>query len=206
MDTITRRCPKNHRKQLYGLDIDGVLQLANFAVMMKARQYDRRFFNRVVQPHVYSISESNHLDKACVEYFANGDAQLQREIRVLLDELHDAKEYGTILKISQVDFDAIYARFDEINEDINTMREITLRELLPFVQAAQVMAQKYHVVVAIRHTWGSAMATGSWNIRDHYRTAKPISFLCSLNAVKDDGKLMLLCDDYPTVIHFTCIV
>lgn len=160
---------------LYGLDIDErAAQLANFAVMMKARQYDRRFFNRVVQPHVYSISESNHLDKACVEYFANGDAQLQREIRVLLDELHDAKEYGTILKISQVDFDAIYARFDEINEDINTMREITLRELLPFVQAAQVMAQKYHVVVTNPPYMG--ISNGNRKlvkyVRDHYPNSK----------------------------------
>ena len=40
---------------LWGLDIDErAAQLAYFAVMMKARQYDRRFFTRKVQPHVYS--------------------------------------------------------------------------------------------------------------------------------------------------------
>ena len=57
---------------LYGLDIDDrAAQLAYFAVMMKARQYDRRFFNRkddngnikVLQPHVYAIVESGHTDK-----------------------------------------------------------------------------------------------------------------------------------------------
>ena len=41
---------------LYGLDIDDrAAQLAYFAVMMKARQYDRRFFSRGIQPHVYML-------------------------------------------------------------------------------------------------------------------------------------------------------
>lgn len=47
---------------LYGLDIDErAAQLAYFAVMMKARQYDRRIFSRGIQPHVYAIVESNGL-------------------------------------------------------------------------------------------------------------------------------------------------
>lgn len=64
---------------LYGLDIDDrAAQLAYFAVMMKARQYDRRFFSRGVQPHVYAIAESNHVDQFALEYFCNGDAKLKR--------------------------------------------------------------------------------------------------------------------------------
>ena len=43
-------------------------QLAYFTVMMKARQYDRRFFTRGIQPHVYAIVESNHVDKYTLEY------------------------------------------------------------------------------------------------------------------------------------------
>ena len=40
---------------LYGLDIDDrAYQLSYFAVMMKARQYDRRFFNRSIQPVLYA--------------------------------------------------------------------------------------------------------------------------------------------------------
>lgn len=45
------------RNNLYGLDIDKrAWQLAYFAVMMKARQYDRRFFTRNLQPMVYSTT------------------------------------------------------------------------------------------------------------------------------------------------------
>ena len=42
------------QKNLYGLDIDRrAAQLAYFAVMMKARQYDRRFLTRGIQPNLY---------------------------------------------------------------------------------------------------------------------------------------------------------
>lgn len=45
-------------KNLYGLDIDDrAAQLAYFAVMMKARQYDRRFFSRDIKPHIYAIPD-----------------------------------------------------------------------------------------------------------------------------------------------------
>jgi type II restriction/modification system DNA methylase subunit YeeA len=142
---------------LYGLDIDDrAAQLAYFAVMMKARQYDRRFFSRGVQPHVYAIRESNHLDKTCVEYFVNNDAKLKADMQTLIDELFDAKEYGSILNVSKVDFDALYARFDEIRDDIIILREATLNELLPFVQVAQAMVQKYDVVVTNPPYMGSS--------------------------------------------------
>ena len=43
------------QKNLYGLDIDSrAAQLAYFAVMMKARQYDRRFLTRGIQPNLYA--------------------------------------------------------------------------------------------------------------------------------------------------------
>ena len=45
------------RHNLHGLDIDKrAAQLAYFAVMMKARQYDRRFFSSKLQPMVYSTT------------------------------------------------------------------------------------------------------------------------------------------------------
>ncbi|MDD2502613.1 MAG: BREX-1 system adenine-specific DNA-methyltransferase PglX [Clostridia bacterium] len=133
---------------LYGLDIDErAAQLAYFAIMMKARQYDRRFFSRAVQPHVYAIHESNYLNKAYVEYFVNDDVKLKADMQTLMDELYDAKEYGSILNVTNVDFATIYARFDEIQDDISILREVTLNELLPFVQMTQAMAQRYDVVV-----------------------------------------------------------
>ena len=133
---------------LYGLDIDDrAAQLAYFAVMMKARQYDRRFFSRGIQPHVYAIAESNHVDSFALEYFCNGDAKLKKAMDTIISELHDAKEYGSILTVTQQDWSALYARFAEIEEDIYIPREAALSGLLPLVQTAQALAQKYDTVV-----------------------------------------------------------
>jgi len=133
---------------LYGLDIDDrAAQLAYFAVMMKARQYDRRFFSRGIQPHVYAIVESNHVDKFAADYFCNGDMKLTAAMDTIIKELHDAKEYGSILTVTPQDWSALYDRFAEITEDINISRDTALRELLPLVQVAEALAQKYDVVV-----------------------------------------------------------
>ena len=133
---------------LYGLDIDDrAAQLAYFAVMMKARQYDRRFFSRDIQPHVYAIAESNHVDSFALDYFCNGDAKLKKAMDTIISELHDAKEYGSILTVTPQDWSALYDRFAEITEDINMSRETALIELLPLVQVAEALVQKYDAVV-----------------------------------------------------------
>ena len=142
---------------LYGLDIDDrAAQLAYFAVMMKARQYDRRFFSRGIQPHVYAIAESNHVDSFALEYFCNGDAKLKKAMDTIISELHDAKEYGSILTVTPQDWDALYARFAEIKKEIHLAQEAALRELLPLVQTAQALAQKYDVVVTNPPYMGSS--------------------------------------------------
>ena len=156
---------------LYGLDIDDrAAQLANFAVMMKARQYDRRFFSRGIQPHVYAIMESNHVDKFAVDYFCNGDMRLMVAMDTIIKELHDAKEYGSILTVTPQEWSALYDRFVEIVEDINMSREAALQELLPLVQMAETLAQKYDVVVTNPPYMGASNMNSKLNefIKNNY--------------------------------------
>lgn len=136
------------QNNLYGLDIDDrAAQLAYFAVMMKARRYDRRFFSHTTQPHVYAIEESNRIEKPDVEYFCNGDPTLTDSMHTILTQLYDAKEYGSILTITPQDWDALYARFDEVADESSFHRESIRKKLLPLVRVAQMLAQKYDVVV-----------------------------------------------------------
>lgn len=136
------------KNNLFGLDIDDrAAQLAYFAVMMKARQYDRRLLTRRIQPNIYSIRESNGIQAMTIEYFHRNDPKLKADIESIVTEMRDAKEYGSILNITPVDFAGLYARFDEIREDINMMQMSALDELLPVVKCAEVLAQKYDVVV-----------------------------------------------------------
>ena len=133
---------------LYGLDIDErAAQLAYFAVMMKARQYDRRIFSRGIQPHVYAIAESNDIDTYTRDYFVNSDPLLKTALDSIIHDLHDAKEYGSILTVAPVDFAALYARMDEVQNDISFHREAVLNTILPLIRVAEVLAQQYDVVV-----------------------------------------------------------
>ena len=160
---------------LYGLDIDDrAAQLAYFAVMMKARQYDRRFFKRGIQPHVYAIVESNYVDKFAMDYFCNRDMKLTAAMDTIISELHDAKEYGSILTVTPQDWSALYDRFAEITEDINMFRETALRELLPLVQVAEALSQKYDAVVTNPPYLGNARFSPLLDkyVKDNYADVK----------------------------------
>lgn len=135
------------QNNLFGLDIDErAAQLASFAIMMKAMQYDRRFLKRGIQPHFYEIKESNHVDSFTIDCFANGSDKLKKDIQSIIDDTRDAKEYGSIIQIKPVDFDALFARFAEIENDVDLYRDTALGTLLPLVREAKILSDKYAVV------------------------------------------------------------
>lgn len=144
------------KHNLWGLDIDQrAAQLSYFSVMMKARQYDRRFFSRGLQPHVIAIAESNSADREAVDYFCKGDGGLKKAMKTVITELHDAKEYGSILTCTRQDWDALYARFGEVYDEISLHRDEALA-LLPIVRTAEALSQQYDVVVTNPPYMGSS--------------------------------------------------
>ena len=143
-------------KNIYGLDIDDrAAQLAYFAVMMKARQYDRRFLTRkddddkpdVPQPMVYEIPDCNAVDEELIDYFADGNPALTLSLRNILHDMQDTKECGSLLSVSPIDFTVLHERFAAIGTDSHVLRDSALRGLLPIVQVAEVLAEKYDAVV-----------------------------------------------------------
>lgn len=140
-------------KNIHGLDIDNrAYQLAYFAIMMKARQYNRRILDGNVMPNLYAVCDSSTLTEDVIEYISNGNEKIRASLQSVSKDLCDAKEYGSILNVNEVDFDALYARFDEIADDFDAdlfsavNRNIALTEILPLIKQAQIMAQKYDVV------------------------------------------------------------
>ena len=135
------------QNNLYGLDIDGrAVQLAYFAVMMKARRYDRRFLTRHIQPHVYEIIESNGTDASSIEYFCDGDTILRKDIKSILDTFVDAKEYGSILQVPEVDFKKINERISQLAEDVSLYNTYLLGDFKNLMRVAEVMSGKYAVL------------------------------------------------------------
>lgn len=130
---------------IWGLDIDErAAQLAYFSIMMKARAYDRRFFRRNVQPHVYEIQESNNLDVALLEGVYKEHNDVANAIKRTLDELYDAKEYGSILQIEPQDWDTICKK---VSSGSSIYGEFVQNSLIPLLKMAQVLSQQYEIVV-----------------------------------------------------------
>ena len=143
---------------LFGLDIDDrAAQLAYFAVMMKARQYDRRILTRGIQPHVLAIQESNGIQNAHLEYFGAGLSELEKntarmQMENLLESLRDAKEYGSILRVESFDWELLrrfVAGVDVVSQiTLDSIGvEDTAEKLMRLVDVGQELAQKYDVVV-----------------------------------------------------------
>jgi len=135
------------KNNLYGLDIDGrATQLAYFSVMMKARQYDRRFFTRGIQPNVYEIIESNNVDRVSIEHFYKNDTALKNDTEAIISTFKDGKEYGSILQIPIVDFDRINARLVGLKSETNIYNAYLLGEFRKIVRVAEIMSKKYAIV------------------------------------------------------------
>lgn len=139
---------------LYGLDIDKrAAQLATFAVIMKAREHDRRLFSRDFNVHVHSIEESNSITTDDIELFARGDKELQTETGKLVATFEDAKLYGSIIQVPSVDIKQIRNQMEflrkEADLDIFTTEliEYTFPLLEDLINQYELMAMQYEVVV-----------------------------------------------------------
>ena len=139
---------------LYGLDIDDRAgQLSYFAVMMKARKYSRRILNGDVKPNVLSIQDSSWMTDEFIAYAAGKNKVLEADLITLKKVFTDAKEYGSIISVPMLHFDELYERMDIIGrsyvEDMfqAQYQSMTAELLHPLVKQAQIMAQKYDVVV-----------------------------------------------------------
>lgn len=170
---------------IYGLDIDDrAAQLSYFAIMMKARQYDRRIFTRGIHPNVYAIQESNGIIRKHLKYFGVELNEKEKntaisQIEELLNTLTDAKEYGSILNVNEYDWDLL-RRFvngadigSQITFDTYGLDE-TADKLKELIEISAVMAQKYEVVATNPTYAGTSNLSAKVNnfVKKHYPDSK----------------------------------
>lgn len=141
---------------LYGLDIDQrAFQLAYFAVLMKARQYHKFILKKQVECHLYPIVESNNIGGAYE--FDMGDFLLSKEhqetLNYLLKAFFDAKEYGSILRLEDRDYEGLMEAWNNTASQTVPDFNMTLwsaaveHEIPKLIEQAIVLTQKYDVVI-----------------------------------------------------------
>lgn len=148
-------------KNLFGLDIDDrAAQLASFAVMMKAREKSRRVFGQEIKPNIFAIQESNWITDGMIDVLIDKTApslvqDAQREtLHHLKDTFMNAKNYGSILKVEQVDLDFVDERlkYFAIDSDYqgDLVERISTSEILEkmpgLIMQAKLMSRRYDVV------------------------------------------------------------
>ena len=136
---------------LFGLDIDDrAYQLAYFAVMMKARSYDRRILTRDIKPNVYSIKESNFLVDSWQKI--SDDEKFREIFQTVVDTFINAKEYGSILNVPDADYDYALSVIDDFEQSVPVDFEAQILrgktdDICALVNQAKLMAKKYTAVV-----------------------------------------------------------
>lgn len=192
------------KNNIYGLDIDErAFQLSYFAVMMKARQYNRRILNGEHRPNLYSIEESNSINRNHLKYFGMGLSESDRDkalsqFNLLLDTFIDAKEYGSILTVKEYDFELL-ERFVSDSEPTGQISletvgiEDTKEALLQMIAQGKVLGQKYWVAVTNPPYISGSNMNMKLNgfIKENYTDYKSDFFstfiVCSSKMTREDG-------------------
>lgn len=171
---------------IFGLDIDDrAAQLSGFALLMMARQDDRRIFTRDVRLNIVSLQESLHLDIAKIwqqlnfhqqvqtgsmgDMFAENTALTQTdsaEYQLLMRTLKrfvNAKTLGSLIQVPQeeeaelkVFLDALY----RLEQEGDFQQKAAAKAFIPFIQQAWILAQRYDAVVANPPYMGSKGMNG----------------------------------------------
>lgn len=138
---------------IYGIEIDErAYQLAYFAIMMKARSYNRRILNEHIKHNLVEITESNNINKDLLHYLGN----YEETGRKLIELFKDAKEFGSLINIdiSVETLDKLDERLTEVDQMADYGSLLVQAESIELVQSfepilkeARILAQKYEVVV-----------------------------------------------------------
>ncbi len=132
---------------IFGLDIDErAAQLTYFAVMMKGRQYDRRFLTRGMKPHVYDVPDMEAVDKSTIDSF--GDcADIAKRV---CDSFIDGKEYGSLIapKVSLDEIDKLNKKIEQMQSEAGDIfTQIALNIVEPLMDIVRILVQKYDISV-----------------------------------------------------------
>ena len=153
------------RNNLYGLDIDRrAYQLAYFAVMMKARQYNRRILSAENQPNLANFADVMHVDTSL----------LSGSLRKFAEQFQFADTYGSLMTVTKP------AGLDEAVSAFLPTFGMQAEQLEMMMRVARILTQKYDVVCTNPpYMGGSGMnATLSTYVKKNFPDSKSDLFAC----------------------------
>ena len=142
------------KNNIFGLDIDDrAYQLAYFAVLMKARKYDRKILQKGIVPNVYAIQESGNITDSIIEFIQKHDEKIVNDVIYLKEIFESGKEFGSLIQVKNIDFNRLRTSLSEIIDnskstltDIN-ITNIISNDLMALINQAELLSKKYSAVV-----------------------------------------------------------
>lgn len=176
---------------LYGLEIDErAAQLAYFEVMMKGREYDRRFFRNHLEPHTCVITESNGLDTSLVDAVFDKEKDLKKDMVSIMEDMKDGKTYGSLIHVRKVDFEGLKKYLQQELESGSFYGEVIKKELLPLVECAEILGNQL-MIVGTNSPYMNSNSMGKIllnYVKKHYADFKADLFACFMERCHDFTK------------------
>ena len=144
-------CESILKNNLYGLDIDKrAYQLAYFAVLMKARKFNRRILTKNISPLLCTIEETNSISEEFIEELVLQDKTIEADLKYLMTSFYDAREYGSILDIKNINFNKILRVVSnfESNNNLNKFKyQSDIQILKNILNQSIILSKKYDIVI-----------------------------------------------------------
>ena len=140
------------KNNLFGLDVDDrAYKLTYFAVMMKARSFYPHIFKESIRLNLLAIQESSDLSQEEIDYLSKVNHELRRSLNLIKNIFIDAKDFGSLIDERKLDYNKIRDMDLIINKHVmlaqTEFSEEIKNKLIPLIHQAQLLFQKYDVLV-----------------------------------------------------------
>lgn len=161
---------------LYGIELDERAgELAAFALTMKARARQRRFFNKRVKPNITVLEKVSFSRDELDEYMNHvGRDLFTHGLRETLQQFGEADNFGSLIMPKVGNVTDVLATLEAKGIGDNLLLENTHKRALAALRMAEALGPRYAVVVANPPYMGSKGMNGplsSW-AKENYPNSK----------------------------------
>ncbi len=135
---------------LYGIEIDERAgELAAFALTMKARAKQRRFFRKPVQPNI-CVLESIHFDETEINEYMDfvGQDIFTLGLKTTLSQFEEADNFGSLIRPEVTNVEGMLNTLEATDVSGHLFLSLTHQKVLQVLQQADYLSPKYSVVIA----------------------------------------------------------